>query len=158
VSDGVGVDTNIWEYAYVEPRVPDGYLLHREARAFLQQLLVEDGQPIVIGEFQICEVLEVLRKIGASLTVRDELEELLWSERCHIARCSGPMIRDACRLSAAANIHVYDYLVALPLRGLVRVIYTADQHFRHPDFAAIARIENPLSWTMREGRLPERVT
>jgi hypothetical protein len=58
-------------------------------------------------------------------------------------------------LSLASGIHVYDYLVAVPLRGLVDVIYTADSHFlEDPTFGAIAPVVNPMTWEMHEGHSP----
>ena len=54
-----------------------------------------------------------------------------------------------------SNIHIYDYLVAFPLKGLVSKIYSADDHFQHKDFKAIAEVINPLSpWILREGKRP----
>ncbi len=156
MSSGVGIDTNIWEYAYIQPRIPDGDALHREARRFLTAVLGDTSRPIIVSEYQICEVLEVFRKIGGPPDIRQRLDDLFWSQRCQVVRCSTEVVREACALSAEASIHVYDYLVALPLRGLVDVIYSADEHFQHSHFQAIARVENPLSWVMREGRLPEQ--
>ncbi len=48
-------------------------------------------------------------------------------------------------------------LVALPLKGIVDRIYSADDHFSHGDFKEIAEIINPLGdWILREGRKPQK--
>lgn len=154
MSDGVGVDTNIWEYAFCQPRIPAGADLNREAKAFLDALLADATKPLMLSEYQVCEVLEVLRKVGVSGHARQTVFDLFRSERCTVVPHGTGITEEAFGLSRASNIHLYDYLVALPLRGLVSVIYTADEHFGHPHFQAIARIENPLSWVACEGRGP----
>ncbi|MBU0566945.1 hypothetical protein KJ693_06550 [bacterium] len=57
--------------------------------------------------------------------------------------------------SLDSGIHIYDYLVALPLKGMVSKIYSADAHLQHQDFKEIAEVENPLfPWILVEGRKP----
>ncbi|MFQ5688235.1 MAG: hypothetical protein ACE5GV_16420 [Candidatus Scalindua sp.] len=68
-------------------------------------------------------------------------------------------VKDCFYKSLASNIHIYDYLVALPLHGIISEIYSADDHFQHDDFKAIATINNPLfPWILREGKIPYRTT
>jgi len=143
VCSGVGVDTNIWEYAYAKPAVADVSVLHAEARDFIDALLGDTSRAIILSDYQVCEILEVMRKTGFSVEIRDALYELFWSGSCQVAPCSIQISQEASKLSMESGIHVYDYLVALPLRGLVEVIYTADEHFDHSHFQEIARIENP---------------
>ena len=154
MSDGVGVDTNIWEYAFCQPRIAAGADLNREAKSFLDALLADADKPLFLSEYQACEVLEVLRKVGVPGDTRQAVYDLFRSDRCCVVPYSTRITEEAFSLSRASNIHIYDYLVALPLRGLVAVIYTADEHFGHPHFQAIARIENPLNWVACEGRGP----
>jgi hypothetical protein len=59
--------------------------------------------------------------------------------------------------SKVSNIHIYDYFVAIPLKGIVTKIYSADDHFQHKDFKEIAEIINPIApWILREGKRPEK--
>jgi len=64
---------------------------------------------------------------------------------------------DAVTDSSKSNIHVYDYLVGYPLRGIIDKIYTADEHFQHSDFQKICQISNPLTpWFITEGKQLEK--
>jgi hypothetical protein len=66
-------------------------------------------------------------------------------------------VKDCFYKSLAFDIHIYGYLVALPLHGIISEIYTADDHFQHDDFKAITTINNPFSpWILREGKIPYR--
>jgi predicted nucleic acid-binding protein len=158
VPDAVAVDTNIWQYAFCEPQIVGGPELREEARRFLDALLADHSRTIAVSEYQVCETLEVMRKLGVPLDTRRSVRDLLRSVRCRVVRCGIEVVDEAFALSAESGIHIYDYMVALPLRYLVNVIYTADEHFGHAHFQAIARIENPLSWVMVEGRVPRRKT
>jgi len=158
VSDDVGVDTNIWEYAYVAPDVDKGDELFAEARAFLDALLADASRAIVLSTYQVAETLEILRKVGLAPEDRQAVHDLFFSDRCRVVPCSLEVTQQAFTLSTKSGIHIWDYLVALPLQGLVEVIYTADKHFEHEHFQDIARIENPLSWVMCEGQAPQKKT
>lgn len=155
--DRVGVDTNIWEYAYVEETdVADADVLHSEARRFLEALLADTNRAIVLSQYQVIEILDVLRKAGASSRIRDALYDLFATAKCQVVPHEYPLIGEALTMSQASGIHIYDYIVALPLRGLVGTFYTADRHFDHPHFRAMFNVVNPLSWVMREGQRPMR--
>lgn len=154
--DAVGVDTNIWEYAFCEPRIAGGRELREEARSFLDALLAEDSTAIVVSDYQVCETLEVMRKLGVASDTRRSVYDLFRSGRCRLVPCGIEVVAEAFGLSGDSGIHMYDYMVALPLRSLVQVIYTADEHFGHAHFQGIAAIRNPLSWAMVEGRVPQR--
>jgi predicted nucleic acid-binding protein len=159
VCDAVCVDTNIWEYAYVEELgIAGGDQLHKEAKAFIADLLLDASRSVALSQYQVIEILDVLRKAGVAGEARDGLYRLFCTEKCSIVPCTNALVGEAFRLSRQSGIHIYDYMVALPLRGLIQVIYTADQHFEHEHFRMVARVVNPLSWTMSEGRRPQRRT
>jgi predicted nucleic acid-binding protein len=154
VSDDAGVDTNIWEYAYVELSITGGLTLLSQARQFLEGLLADTGRRIFLSAYQAAEIPEVMRKLGVPADIREAVFNLFWTDRCQIVPCSAQVTHEAFALSNESGIHIYDYLVALPLRGLIAVFYTADEHFLHPHFQKVATVQNPLSWVMTEGRPP----
>ena len=129
-----------------------------EARAFLDTLLADASRVIVLSTYQVAETLEILRKVGLAPEDRQAVYDLFFSDRCRVVPCSVEVTQQAFTLSKESGIHIWDYLVALPLRGLVQVIYTADRHFEHEHFQNIARIENPLSWVVCEGQTPRKKT
>lgn len=157
MSDAVCVDTNIWEYAYVEELdITDGLTLTCEARTFVADLLGDSGRSIAVSQYQVIEILDVLRKTRVGEGIRDGLYRLFHTPKCRIVACTDDLVGEAFRLSKQSGIHIYDYMVALPLRGLVQVIYTADSHFENEHFQQIARVVNPLSWVMCEGQRPRK--
>ena len=153
MSDVVAVDTQLWEYACMIPKGPDGSGLHVQARDFVDGIVGDPSVQIVCSSYQLAEVVEVLRKVGANRDVRQEMVDLL-TARCRCVPVDLNVAVECLGLSLESSIHVWDYLVAVPLRGLVDTIYTADTHFRHDHFRSIARVVNPLDWDMEEGQRP----
>lgn len=153
MSDAVAIDTQLWEYACMIPKGPSGAALHEQARDFVDGIVGDPSVQIVCSSYQLAEVVEVLRKVGADRGVRQEMLDLL-TIRCRSISIDSDVAVECLGLSLDSSIHVWDYLVAVPLRDLVDTIYSADTHFQHEHFRSIARVVNPLDWDMEEGQRP----
>jgi predicted nucleic acid-binding protein len=153
MSDVVAIDTQLWEYACVSPRLPGGEALCQQARDFVDTLVADLSFEIAMTTYQLAEVAEVLRKVGADRQTRERVTDLLVA-RCRCVPVNLDAAEDSLALSLQSSIHVWDYLVVVPLRGLVDTIYSADTHSQHDHFRSIARVVNPLDWEMEEGQRP----
>ncbi|MBM3498122.1 MAG: hypothetical protein FJX74_05570 [Armatimonadetes bacterium] len=153
MSERAVVDTQIWEYAWVEEdRAPA--TVHREAAAFLTPFLDASDKVLCVTAYQAAEIMDVLRKAGLDADARGELLDLLQTQ-CLCLDLTTDAVFECVEMSLRSGIHVYDYLVAVPLRGLIDVIYSADRHFvQDPQFEAIAPVVNPMTWEMQEGQPP----
>lgn len=153
------IDTNLWHYAYVEPKEEDYLEIHKQAERFLKDTLINPDVTVAITTHQISEILDILRKGGVSRLIRIELFEAIKSEKFIIKELTVANIESCFKKSLDSGIHIYDYLVTLPLKGLARKIYSADSHLQHQDFKDIAEVENPIfPWILVEGRKPVRQT
>lgn len=150
------IDTGIFEYAFVKPKEFEFLDLHQKANSWLIAVLKEDKSEILMSTYQIAEVLEIFRRVGASKEARESFVEVM--EEGFIKKTiSYETVKEANMLSISSNIHIYDYLVVLPFKGEVEEIYSSDQHFQHPDFTSVARVINPLeNWITVEGRKPQK--
>jgi predicted nucleic acid-binding protein len=151
------VDTNIWEFGFVKPKEKEFSELHELARSFLSSILADETIRIAVSSYQIAEILEVLRKSGMDEEQRLRILHDFQKAKFYVRDLSFADTSRAVTDSARSNIHVYDYLVAYPLRGMVGRIYSADTHFAHEDFKSIAQVINPLApWSSTEGKRPEK--
>ncbi len=149
------IDTNIWHFAYVEPKELQYEEIHQKAKEFLFNKLKEKGIKIFLTSYQVSEILDMLRKGNVSKEIRIHLMELMETPLFSIIDLHFSIVKVSFQKSLNSNIHIYDYLVALPLKGTIGRIYSADDHFQHKDFLAVAPVENPLEpWILREGRKP----
>lgn len=95
--------------------------------------------------------LEVLRRSGVDLKTREGLIKDFDTGKFFVKDLTFDAVRDALKDAAKSHIHVYDYLVAYPLKNIVERIYSADEHFRY------AEVVNPvMPWVLREGIKPFR--
>ncbi len=155
MSSFVLVDTNIWHFALVRPREGEYEPVHRMARSFLSSIMADQNVRVAQSSYQTAEVLEVLRKSGVGVEARSSLLEDFTKGKFFVKELSFLTVQVAARDSSTSNIHIYDYLVAYPLRGIVTRIYSADAHFTHPHFRELAEVVNPLSpWLLVEGKRP----
>lgn len=151
------VDTNIWHYAHISPKEPDFIPIHKKARKFLNDLLKNKKVTIAITTYQISEILDLFRKGGMGKKERQEFLEDFFSGGFVLKDLSSSDTKECLSKSINSGIHVYDYLVAIPLKGLINRIYSADDHFQQQDFTNIAEVVNPLSpWILVEGKKPKR--
>ena len=157
MTEVVAIDTNIWHIAHIKPKELEFVSIHQRTREFLLELVRDEGIIIAMTAYQVCEILDLFRRANMILSERKELLEDFYS--------SGFLIKDILSFDAKvclsksliSGIHIYDYLVAIPLKGIVTKIYSADDHFQHKDFKEIAEVINPVSpWILREGKRPER--
>lgn len=157
LTNWIFIDTNIWYYAYVIPKRLEFVEIHNRASQFLTEKLEDTGFIIAITTHQIAEILDVLRKSALSDNIRKAVMESFKTPKFHIVNLNIELVEAAFHKSLSSGIHIYDYLSALPLKGIVTEMFSADDHFQHKHFKAIARVTNSLSpWILREGNLPKK--
>jgi predicted nucleic acid-binding protein len=151
------VDSNIWHFAYIVPEKEEFKGIHRQASEFLENLLIDSKVKIGISQYQIAEIMDLLRKGNLSRVLRQKVFDGFGPPKFKIVPVTMSILKAAFRKSLESGIHIYDYLVAFPLKAEIDVIFSSDDHFQHPDFQAIAPVTNPLApWILREGKLPLR--
>ena len=149
------IDTNIWHFARVQPEEAEFAQLHTLARNFLLDELAKEEIRIALSAYQVGEILETLRRSGISAEMRLDFLREFCTPKFFIKDLTVGVVKEAIKDSIISNIHVYDYFVIYPLRGIVTKIYSADDHLLHAHFRKIADVVNPLDpWILREGRIP----
>lgn len=157
MSSFILIDTNIWHFALVKPIEEEFLEIHDLASTFLSSVLSDSNVRIALSCYQISEILEVLKRAKISVDTRLKLLEDFEKGKFFVKPLDFQAVISAVKDSAKSNIHVYDYLVAYPLRRLINRIYSADAHFKHPHFQDIAEVKNPISpWILTEGKKPEK--
>ena len=150
------VDTSVWHFAFVEPKEKEFTEIHARAREALEKLLSDRDIRIAMSAYQVGEVVEVLGRSGVDSKTREGLIKDFGTGKFFVKELTFDAVAEALRDSFQSGIHVYDYLVAYPLKGLVERIYSADDHFRHEHFG-YAEVVNPVApWVLREGVKPFR--
>lgn len=157
MTETIAIDTNIWHIAHIKPKEPEFLSVHQKTKEFLSGTLNNERITIAMTVYQVCEILELFRRTGMSLSEREKMKEDFYSPGFIIKDLLSLDITLSLSKSFISNIHIYDYLVALPLKGIITRIYSADDHFQHQDFKEIAEVINPISpWILREGKRPQR--
>jgi len=153
------IDSNIWHYAYIIPANKSFLEIHTKALTFLEDALSNESITIATTHYHIAEIMDLLRKGKLEESHREKIFNGFMTPKFKIIGLSTKILKLCFQKSLASGIHIYDYLVALPLKGVVTEIFSADDHFQHQDFKEIATVTNPLSpWILREGRLPIKST
>jgi len=67
------VDTNIWHFTYVKPKEQDFVKIHDLATKFLSKVLSDNTIKITITNYQIAEIIELLRKNQVEVEKRRRL-------------------------------------------------------------------------------------
>jgi len=153
------IDTNIWYYSYVETKETEYIEIHNKANEFIINKIEDNTVIIYLNEYQVAEILEVLRKGKVDIEKRDNLiQDLIEKKKkFSIVNTGFKIIKECYNKSKFSNIHIYDYLVVYTLKDIVDKIYSADDHFQHKDFTSICEVINPLKpWILREGRKPKK--
>ncbi|MGQ9721684.1 MAG: type II toxin-antitoxin system VapC family toxin [Candidatus Jordarchaeum sp.] len=159
MSSFILIDTNIWHFALVKPIEEPFWEIHKLAREFLSSIIGDSNLRIAVSCYQVSEILEVLRRSNLSVDLRLKLLEDFEKGKFFVKPLDFPAVVSAVKDSAKSNIHIYDYLVAYPLKEIVNRIYSADSHFKHPHFQSIAEVKNPISpWIITEGKKPEKTS
>jgi predicted nucleic acid-binding protein len=157
MSSIVMVDTNIWQFAFMTPREKEFVQIHDLAGLFLTTVLEDESVRIAATSYQVAEIVEVLRKSGYPNEKRMKILHDFEKPKFFVKDLMLSDVTRACEDSSKSNVHVYDYLVVSPLKGVVDRIYSADEHFKHDDFQRIATVANPLEpWFVTEGKHPEK--
>jgi len=155
----IAIDTNIWHFAFVRPKEKEFREIHEKAKEFILGKLKDVKVRIAMSSYQLAEIIEVLRRSGVPFSVLLKLLDDFMSPKFYVAELTKQHVSKAAKMSFSSGIHIYDYLVALPLEGIVTEIFSADDHFQHSHFTRIARIINPLEpWVIREGKKPKKLS
>ena len=150
------IDTRIWalalKAAYMERSDPD-YGLAIQAKDLVSNAL--EREQLLMSAQLVGEIYHVATRRGLKVPPGDVvvyLDNLLSKKNVLSATTSKKALKRAMRLSVQHNLHIWDFLVAVPFEGNVDVIYTMDPHFRAPYFQGIAKVENPLGVWKVEGQ------
>lgn len=153
------IDTNIFKYAFVVPKDQEYLDIHQKANRFFIRMTQDREVRVLITSYQAAEIQEVFRKVGADKSTREMVFRLLNSGKFVRKDLTWEYMEKSFQLSLSSGIHIYDYLVVTPFENDVDEIYSADEHFQHQDFTALAPVRNPISgWVLIEGRIPQRKT
>lgn len=153
------IDSNIWHYSYIIPANESFLEIHAKALTFLEGVLSNESITIATTHYQIAEIIDLLRKGKLENSHREKIFDGFMTPKFKIIGLSTKILKSCFQKSLASGIHIYDYLVALPLKNIVTEIFSADDHFQHQDFKDLAKVTNPLySWVLREGRVPIKTT
>ncbi len=148
------IDTNIWHFALVKAREKEFAEIHMMAKDALEELLADRDIRVAMSAYQAGEIIEVLRKSGVDAETREGLVKDFGTGKFFVQDLTFDIVRGALADAAKSHIHIYDYLVAYPLRNIVERIYSADDHFQHEHFG-YAEVVNPVRpWILREGIKP----
>jgi hypothetical protein len=151
------IDTRIWVLALRAPVAAPGSALAalgeraRELVVGVRREATTLFTPQLVGEIHHVLTSRGENRLPAT-TARDYLLEILASRRSRYRTLGRDQLRRALGLSAESGVHVWDYLVALPWAGEIDRLLTMDPHYRHPHFATIGRVENPLGLWRHEGQ------
>lgn len=152
------IDTNIWHFGYVTPKQEKWNSIHQLASSFLLDVIADPSVTIFVTTFQVAEIMEVLRKHNFPAEQRKQIYKGFKTEKFRIIETTSTDLDVCFEKSLASGIHIYDYLVAIPLEGIVTEIFSADDHFQHEDFQRVAKVKNPLfPWIIREGSFPREI-
>ena len=151
----VFVDTQLWVYAFKVPQrekftsedeYRDALRMHSRANEFLRDALL--NHVLYITTHQLAEIFHALAFRGVRMDVREALgivERLVNSSRTVVVEVKRKHYREALRLSSLSRIHIWDYLCIVPLKKVIDVAYTNDEHFLHPTIKRlIPEVDNPV--------------
>jgi len=149
------IDTQIWVYAFKKPRrksfaskeeFEEASRIHDKASRFVRDALL--NHVIYITTHQLAEIFHALAFRGVRMNRSEALsitEKLMRSSRTVLVEVKRKHYKEALRLSNLSGIHVWDYLCILPLKNMIDIAYTNDEHFLHPTIKSlIPKIENPV--------------
>ena len=149
------IDTQLWVYAFKKPQrgrftnreeYNKALQMHSKANKFIHDSLLE--HTIYFTTHQLAEIFHALAFRGVRIDRGEALriiEKLMKSSKTVIIEVKKKHYREALRLSSLSGIHIWDYLCILPLKGVIDIAYTNDQHFLHPTIRnLVPEINNPL--------------
>ena len=149
------IDTQLWVYAFKKPQrarftsreeYEKALQMHIKANKFIQDALI--NHVIYITTHQLAEIFHALAFRGVRMDKKETLgiiEKIMKSSRTVLVEVKKRHYREALRLSSLSGIHVWDYLCIVPLKGIIDVAYTNDEHFLHHTIKGlIPKIDNPV--------------
>jgi len=119
MSSFILVDTNIWHFAMVKPIEEEFLEIHKRANSFLLSTLIDENIRMALSSYQVAEVLEVLWRSHVDFDTRMKLLAGLKTRKFYVAEVLFRIVKEAIRDSFESGIHVYDYLVAYPLKWVM---------------------------------------
>lgn len=151
------IDTRVWVLALRAGVAAPGSALAqlgeraRNAVAEVRRTSIVLFTPQLVGEIHHVATSRGAHRLPAD-TARLYLSQLLAARRSRFRALSRRHILRGLDLAAESRIHIWDYLVVLPWEGEIDRLVTMDPHYRHPHFAGMCRIENPLGLWRHEGQ------
>ena len=131
------IDTNIWHFAYIIPEDNKYLKIHKKAKRFIDRILKNKNIKIVISEYQIIEIISLLSKYNFSKEQLLQLFNDFYTAKYEIYKIDKKVMENGLKQSIKSKIHLYDYLVILPVKDIIDRIYSADDHFQHKDFTSM---------------------
>jgi len=151
----VFIDTEIWAFAYKEPKrelfasdedFKKAVRYHATARSFLEEKLTKDR--IYMSTHQLAEIYHVLSYRGIKLpkqTAKTIINSIIRSDRVVIVDVKRAHFNEALERSVRSCIHIWDFLCIIPVKDKVDVAYSMDKHFLHREIRSLVpRVENPI--------------
>ncbi len=149
------IDTELWIYSLKKPdqaKYQDSQRFqldrdkHINAKHFFKNLSPDTQYFFTIH--QLCEIYHNLRFRGSRLEsefVITFITALKSSQNSTIVEITQESYEKCLRLSTQSNIHIWDFLCVIPLRGKIDLIFTSDKHFLDVEFTNLGiPIQNPL--------------
>lgn len=149
------IDTRIWVLTLKKLFFDEGsreLALSERAENTVRSAL--DADNVLISSQLISEIFHVLtmrgRRIPKSQAVRF-IADILDERKVIYRSISKEVAIESARLSEESCVHIWDFLVILPFRDEVDLIYSMDPHFRDCNQLQLATVENPLGVWKIEG-------
>ena len=149
------IDTQLWIYAFKKPlrkgftsrqEYEDALQMHRKASKLIQDALA--NHTIYLTTHQLVEIFHALAFRGVKMNGKEALDivEKIWgSSKTVLVEVKRRHYKEALRQSSLSGIHVWDYLCIIPLKGMINIAYTNDEHFLHQSIRSLVpEINNPL--------------
>lgn len=151
------IDTRIWvlaiKSAYFSKDNPD-YELSIVADEVVDATL--ENETVLVSNQLVAEIYHVATSRGLNIPKDDVstiLNDLLRSNHVLYRELTKEVLREAIRLSSESGIHIWDFLVLLPFKGEIEVVYTMDTHFKDKVFTQMTSLTGlQLQRGLRTGR------
>ncbi|MCS7264400.1 MAG: hypothetical protein NZ805_06170 [Armatimonadetes bacterium] len=150
------IDTRLLGLALKAPYYGEHHLVRpiaEQAQRFVREQV--DSQVLAVSPQLLGELYHVLTERGLRITktlAQQLVDDLLQGANIIYRSPDVAIIQEAIALSARTCVHIWDFLIVLPFRGILERIYTTDPHFLSCKNLQVAPVENPLGLWVTEGK------
>jgi len=153
------VDTQLWSIAKKKPerkrfKTPEDFEraleAHLKARRFFAEVF--PSLRVYMSLHQVAEIFHVLAFRGSRVPPEEAAKiiyGILDDSRIVKVPLTAQTLREAVRESVETGIHIWDFTCLLPVRNLVNIIYSADQHFKTIGKKHGIKVENPIGYWVK---------